>query len=117
MRKKEDKNFLLYVPKRRIKRITWEKRDDGNITLLIKRNSPMEKALAFMFNSPKVVSLDLDDLGSRVWSLCDGERNIVEIGKTIKNEFGEQAEPVYERLVEFIRILQKNSLIDLTEPH
>ncbi len=116
MRKKEDKNFLLYVPTKRSKNITWKDRDDGNITLLINRDSPGEKALAFMFNAPKVISLDLDSLGSRVWLLCDGEKNIAEIGEIIKGEFGEQAEPLYERLVQFMQLLKKNALIDLTYP-
>lgn len=113
MRKKEDNNFLYYIPKRRSKNIKWKSRDDGNITLIIERNSLLEKILTFMFNTPGTITLDLDNLGSRVWSLCDGEKNIAEIGEIIKSEFGEEAEPIYERLVKFIQLLKNNSLIDL----
>ncbi|MDI6601673.1 MAG: PqqD family protein [Thermoanaerobacteraceae bacterium] len=113
MRKKEDKNFLKYIPKRRNKNVTWKNREDGSITLIIERKNPIEKALTFMFNTPRTISLDLDKLGSRVWTLCDGERTITEIGEILEDEFGEAAAPTYERLVKFIQLLKNNGLIDL----
>ncbi|TZE81707.1 PqqD family protein [Calorimonas adulescens] len=113
MRKKEDKNFLEFIPKRR-NNVNWRNREDGNVTLIIERNKLAERVLAFMFNAPKTITLDLDRLGSRVWTLCDGEKSIATIGLIIEREFGDEAKPTYERLIKFIQLLNKNGLIDIS---
>ena len=33
----------------------------------------------------------------------DGNRNIIAIGALVREEFGDQAEPLYERLAKFVR--------------
>ena len=46
-----------------------------------------------------------DGSTDRTWELIDGERNILDIGTIIKGNFGEKAEPVYERLAQYFKIL------------
>ena len=56
------------------------------------------------------VSEDLDS-DEYVWKEIDGEQNIYEIGQKVKEHFGKEAEPLYERLTTFFRILAENKYI------
>jgi len=53
----------------------------------------------------------LDDIGSFVWLQCDGRATVREIGKLMKDRFGEKAEPVYDRLALFLRNLTESRFI------
>lgn len=55
--------------------------------------------------------IKLDEIGSFTWNLCDGKNTVKEIGLLLKEEFGEQVEPLYERLALFFQNLEKNRFI------
>lgn len=55
--------------------------------------------------------LDLDDIGSLVYPLCDGEHTVAEIATQLKERFGEKVEPLEGRLSLFMREMFKRSLI------
>ncbi len=55
--------------------------------------------------------LDLDDIGSLVYPLCDGEHTVAEIANLLKERFGEKVEPLEGRLSLFMREMFKRSLI------
>jgi len=57
--------------------------------------------------------IKLDSYGSFIWKSIDGNRSVEDIGKMLKESFGENVEPLYERLSEFISILHENGLIKL----
>ncbi|NIR47715.1 PqqD family protein [candidate division KSB1 bacterium] len=58
--------------------------------------------------------LKLDDIGTFVWERCNGMKKVEEIGEQLKKEFGEEVEPVHERLALFFRQLQKSNSITWT---
>ena len=51
-------------------------------------------------------------MGSFIWNHIDGEKSIYEISQLIKDEFKEEAEPLYERLIQYMNILKNNKFID-----
>ena len=53
----------------------------------------------------------LADFGSFVWQQMDGSRSIYEIGQLVKVQFGEKAEPLYDRLSQYFQTLYRNHLI------
>ena len=55
--------------------------------------------------------MHLDENGSFVWPIIDGEKNIIAIGESVKEKFGEKAEPLYERLAKFFQILESYNFI------
>ena len=59
----------------------------------------------------------LDEFGSFVWSQCDGAQTVEEIGEKLKQEFGQDVEPVYDRLAIYIRQLHKARFLTLPLPH
>ncbi|CCJ34249.1 MULTISPECIES: PqqD family protein [Caloramator] len=107
-KQKKDDNFLLYIPRK--KHLTFEKRD-GKIYLIFYHNKPIEKFLRWLVKKPAVSDIELDGLGSRVWELIDGENTVYDIGQKLLEEFGKEAEPVYERLIMYLRYLNRRGWI------
>jgi len=109
--RKED-NFLELIPVIKEGQ-DWKIKEDGCVQILIPREGFFDKIVRIFVNTPKVMKIDLDDVGSCVWKSIDGKRNISEIGDILKAEFGEKAEPLYERLGTYINILRNNKFITL----
>ena len=50
-------------------------------------------------------------LGSFIWQQIDGEKSILQIGELVQEAFGEKAEPLYERLAQYMKILYGKGFI------
>ncbi|WP_010293270.1 PqqD family protein [Clostridium senegalense] len=107
----KSKNIMERIPKRNDK-LSW-KCIDESVTIIVFRNSPFEKLLNKIFRKPKVVRIELESIGSKVWNLCDGNRNIYEISEKIKEEYGEKIEPAIPRLLKYLTILNNNGYIKI----
>ena len=95
--------------------IGWSKDEKGVVTLEVHNKGVFNFIAQKFFNRPKVSYIHLDEMGSFVWPLIDGEKDIIEIGKLVENEFGEKANPLYERLVHFFRVLESYKFIGWNE--
>lgn len=102
-------NLLPLIPDRNI---PSEKTADGNYILLkTKYRHPwMVKHVLPRLKSPHY-KIKLDEVGSFIWKHCDGERTVQEIGEKLKENFGDNVEPLYDRLGLFFQNLEKNKLI------
>lgn len=101
-------NFLLFVP--HIKHSDWIE-EKGNVILIFHHNHPVQKAANWLVKKSNISDMKLDELGSTVWKAIDGKRNVYEIGQVVKAKFGDKCEPVYERLIMFIRYLNRRGWI------
>ncbi len=112
MRKKQEpeKNYLDFVPERSAQ-IEWRRLDDGTVQLTIQRTGFFNRVSQKVFGAPEYSYIDLDNLGSFVWQQIDGVRTVHEIGQEVEKDFGDSAAPVYERLAEFMKMLQNNNFI------
>jgi len=104
------KNALLMIPKHN-ENVCWE--DSANILLRIQRDGSIHKILNKVFKSPLSPTVELDEIGSYVWKMCDGVSNLHEISEKMKTNFGDTIEPVYDRLLQYIGILKNNNFIKL----
>lgn len=102
-------NFLEKKPF--IKNINWTK-EDGEVTLQIENRGVFNFLAQKLFKKPKISYIHLDDFGSFVWTKIDGETDIIEIGKEVEVKFGEKANPLYERLSQYLQILKSYGFID-----
>ena len=109
MSKKTNKNYLEFVPQKNIERFTTDA--NGVITLEIENKGVFNRVAQKLFKKPKISYIHLDDMGSFVWPLIDGKRNITDIGVFVKEHFGEKAEPLYERLAKNFRVLESYGFI------
>ena len=53
----------------------------------------------------------LDERGSFLWHLVDGERSVAEVAEAMRLEFGEEVEPAEERVGHLIRLLRRERLL------
>jgi len=92
--------------------IKWSETKDGKIDLLTPKIKS-EKIRRFFKKQeePDYYKVHLDDIGSSVWKLIDGQKNVEAIAREIHSKFGTKIEPVYERLGEFIRQLHQKKFI------
>ncbi len=73
----------------------------------------LDKLAQKLWVTPRVSHVKLDRFGSFVWKQMDGNRNIIAIGALVREEFGDQAEPLYERLAKFVKMLRDNRFGDI----
>lgn len=113
MKKKNSENYLEKKPIRA--NIQWDTDENGNITLHVENKGAMNKIAQVLFKKPKISYIHLDEMGNFIWPLLDGEKDITEIGKEVKDHFGDKAEPLYERLAKYIQTLESYRFVEFKE--
>ncbi|MEE8886864.1 MAG: PqqD family protein [Eubacteriales bacterium] len=107
---KTKENYLDYIP-RPNRLFETEVNDEGHIQIVMENKGVYNWIAQKLFKKPRFSHIELDDFGTFIWSQMDGEKNVFEIGKAVKDEFGDKAEPLYERLSKYIKILHDNHFV------
>ena len=110
---KQKDNYLDYVPKHNS---LFEFRDNkkGHVEIKVHNKGLFNRIAQLIAKKPKYSYIELDEFGTYIWRQIDGVRSIYDIGQLVKQHFGEKAEPLYERLCQFTKILHKNKFIVYT---
>jgi len=90
----------------------WSTDEKGLVTLEIQNTGIMNRIAQKLFKKPKVSYVHLEEVGSFVWPLLDGEKTILVLGEAVKEHFGEKAEPLYERLAKYFQILDSYRFVE-----
>lgn len=109
-KKKEAPNYLDFIPMHNEK-YAWEMDEQGLVTVFVENKGVFNRIAQKYFDKPKVSQVHLEEMGSFIWPLIDGNRSIMTIGELVKEHFGEEAEPLYPRLVQYIKMLEMNQFI------
>lgn len=108
--KKSSENYLERIPLKNPE-IEWTTDENGIVTLQVENKGVANKIAQKLLKKPKISYIHLDENGSFVWPLIDGEKDIIAIGELVKEHFGEKANPLYERLVKFFQILENYNFV------
>ena len=92
--------------------LNWSKDESGNVTLEMENKGIANRIMQKLIKKPKTSYIHLDEMGSFIWPLMDGEKDILEIGKFVEEHFGEKANPLYERLAQYFKTLEKYNFIE-----
>ncbi len=106
---KNKENYLEKIPFRN-PNIAW-KDENGNITIEIENKGIFNRIAQTLFKKPKISYIHLDEFGNFIWSIIDGKSNIIELGKKVEQQFGDKAQPLYERLSQYIKTLENCGFI------
>lgn len=106
---KKQENYLDYIPVISEKN-TWSE-EDGKVTVHMVHRGFYAGIAQKFFHRPRVSHIDLDKTGSFVFPLIDGQRSVGDLALLVKEEFGADAEPLYERLIRYMQILRNNGFI------
>ena len=111
--KNKNVNSENYLEKKPICKdgLNWSKDENGNVTLEMENKGVANKIMQKLIKKPKISYIHLDEMGSFIWPLMDGEKDILEIGKYVEEHFGEKANPLYERLSQYFKTLEKYNFI------
>lgn len=102
-------NLLELIPMRLLE---YETGEDGLVTLFAPRfKSRIVKRILGSRLKNKFIKIRLDEIGSAVWELCDGKRNVNDIGEEMKKECGDKIEPCFDRLALFFNQLECSEFI------
>ncbi len=93
--------------------LAWQKDPDGSVVIQRENTGFTNRLFQLLFKKPKISYIHLDETGSFIWPLIDGERDIFCIGEALKNHLGDKAEPLYERLIQYFNTLEANGFVDL----
>lgn len=105
-----ENNYLDRIPLRK-DGLNWSVEDNGLVTLEIENKGVFNRIAQKLLKKPKISYIHLDENGSFIWPLLDGEKDITAIGRLVDEHFGEKAHPLYERLVKFFQILDSYGFI------
>lgn len=112
MKKKQviGENYLLRNPIRHPD-LDWKIEENGLVTLMIENKGVFNRIAQKLFKKPKISYVHLDETGSFLWPLLDGEKDITALGVLVDERFGEAAHPLYERLAKYFQILDSYHFI------
>lgn len=107
-------SYLKQIPVRP-QAVAWSTDDAGGVTLKIENTGVVNRIAQTLFGRPRISYIHLDKVGSFVWRMIDGEKDITELGKLVDAEFGEEAHPLYERLARYFQILDGYRFVEWVE--
>jgi hypothetical protein len=103
------RNIALCVPQPLLKH---EVTEEGQVKLLLPRfRAPWMQWLQKRLKKRPYIRLKLDEIGSAVWKLMDGQKTVHEIGNLLEQELGEKVQPVHQRLGFFLGMLKRNKFV------
>ncbi len=92
--------------------IPWSQDETGAVTLDIENKGAVNRIAQKLLKKPRISHIHLDEIGSFVWLHMDGNTNLLSIGDALETAFGEKAQPTYERLTQFFRILEEYRFVE-----
>ena len=67
--------------------LKWEENDEGEVQIRVTRQDSWKiRLLSRMFYIPKERKITLDELGTQVWTLCDGKNTVGQMIETTITE-------------------------------
>ena len=97
--------------------LKWRLNDEDNVEVIIPRRSDrLGRVMGFLFYVPENRPIVLDEVGTRVWHLCDGERTVAEMRQTLCDEYKLSKREVEVSLTEYLRTLGKRGMLGFLLP-
>lgn len=113
-KRSKTKNYLDYIPCHNGK-YSWERDEQGNVVIFVENKGLFNRVAQKLLGKPKVSQVHLEEMGNFIWPLINGERSVFEIAELVHSEFGERAEPLYNRLVTYMQTLESYGFIQMNE--
>ena len=98
----KDENYLEKKPICKVG-LNWSKDENGNVTLEMENKGIANRIMQKLIKKPKVSYIHLDEMGSFIWPLMDGERDILEIGKFVDKAWEKKMQTLNNSIKKFTR--------------
>jgi len=88
--------------------------EEEKVVVLVPRfDGPLGRWITEHLSNP-CYRVRLDQFGTEVWNLCDGQRTVREIALELRDRFGEDMESAEERVAGFVQRLDRGRCIRLS---
>ena len=87
--------------------LIWNSNESGEIIVEMENKGFTNRLAQKFFKRPAVSKITLEGMGSFIWTCIDGKSSIFDIGALVHDKFGEEAEPLYERLSVYMKQLDQ----------
>jgi hypothetical protein len=92
--------------------IEWETNDKGEALLKVpRREGRKSKLLGLWFRIPEVRKVELDEVGSFVWTLCDGKNTVESIVKQTSRQYKLNRREVEISVTTYLQMLAERNFI------
>jgi hypothetical protein len=108
----EQQRLLMIKPVRN-ELVNYKKENDIIVLTYPKNFTRFERFLHRHIGGPMVIRRPLDEKGTMIWELCDGEHTVHDICNETYKAFKEDIEPVLTRVWGFLQTLLTLGLISL----
>lgn len=112
--KKQKKNYLDLIPVQ-AEGLAWTRDDEDIVVLEVENTGAFNRIAQKLFKRPKVTKVHMEQFGSFLWPLIDGERTVKDLADLLKERFGEETEPLYPRVAKYMQIMESYHFISLSE--
>ena len=111
---KQKQNYLDLVPER-APELKWSQDEDGIIVLEVENTGVFNRIAQKLFKRPRYSKVHMEKYGSFLWPLIDGKKTVMELADIQKEEFGEEVEPLYPRVVKYMQIMESYHFISFAK--
>ncbi len=91
--------------------LEWNVSDEGVVTVDMVNKGFANYIAQRFFKKPRISHITLEGMGSFIFTQIDGTRSVCEIGTLVRERFGNDAEPLYERLSVYMKKLEEVGFI------
>lgn len=92
--------------------LAWDRGEDGDIRLRIPRRKDLvARFLCRMFRAPDYKEIVLDEVGSDIWELCDGENGVEAVVSTMCNKYKLNRRECETSVAAYLKMLGDRRLI------
>lgn len=110
------RDVVLRAKPLRNPRLEWERTGDDEICLLIPRSGdPMGTILSRLFKAPPHRRVMLDEVGSFVWEMCDGEHSIESIVNATGKKYNITRRECETSVGVYLKTLGERKYVSLTQ--
>lgn len=97
--------------------LKWRINEEESVEVIVPRRKDLfGRAMGFLFFVPESRPITLDEVGTRVWHLCDGEHTVGDIVQTLADEYKLGRREVEVSLTEYLRTLGKKGMVGFLVP-
>lgn len=111
----KNQNYLDYIPIKSNEITDYLEKE--NVVVELDHTGFFHWLAVKLYHVPRKTQYKLDVYGSKVWKFMNGSRTIDEIALEMRQEFGGEIEPLYERLTLFIRSLEMAGMLSCIAPN
>lgn len=97
--------------------VQWERDENGEVVITLERRETWKaKLLSKFFYLPKRHRISLDEVGSRIWELCDGDHTVRDLIEYLKKQYKLNPKEAEVSLTHYLKQLGRKRLVGFAVP-